>query len=43
MIFIACYKGYSHRPEEFSIPQEIAQGVQVLALTLAELAEGEWA
>jgi hydantoinase/carbamoylase family amidase len=42
MIFIPCYKGYSHRPEEFTTPQEIAQGVQVLALTLAELAEGTW-
>ena len=43
MLFIPCYKGYSHRPEEFSTPQEIAQGVQVLALTLAELAGGAWA
>jgi ureidoglycolate amidohydrolase len=37
MIFIPCYKGYSHRPDEFSSPQQIANGVQVLAETLARL------
>jgi N-carbamoyl-L-amino-acid hydrolase len=38
MIFIPCFKGYSHRPDEFSSPQQIERGVCVLAETLAELA-----
>jgi N-carbamoyl-L-amino-acid hydrolase len=38
MIFIPCYKGYSHRPDEFSSPEQIGCGVRVLAQTLAELA-----
>jgi ureidoglycolate amidohydrolase len=38
MIFIPCYKGYSHRPDEYSSPEVIAAGVQVLAETLARLA-----
>lgn len=38
MIFIPCRGGVSHRPDEFSSPQEIEAGVQTLALTLAELA-----
>ncbi|KAI3923555.1 hypothetical protein MKW92_044652 [Papaver armeniacum] len=37
MIFIPCYKGYSHKPEEFSTTGDIANGVKVLALTLAKL------
>ncbi|KAL8486573.1 hypothetical protein ACS0TY_023308 [Phlomoides rotata] len=37
MIFIPCYKGYSHKPEEFAAPQDVANGVRVLALTLAKL------
>ena len=37
MIFIPCFKGYSHRPDEFSSPEQLAVGVRVLALTLAEL------
>ncbi|CAH9095399.1 unnamed protein product [Cuscuta epithymum] len=37
MIFIPCYKGYSHKPEEFSAIEDIANGVKVLALTLANL------
>ncbi|KAL1536099.1 ureidoglycolate amidohydrolase [Salvia divinorum] len=37
MIFIPCYKGYSHKPEEFAAQQDIANGVRVLALTLAKL------
>jgi N-carbamoyl-L-amino-acid hydrolase len=37
MIFIPCYKGYSHRPDEFSSPAQIEKGVRVLAATLAEL------
>ena len=39
MIFIPSQHGYSHRPDEYSSPAEIAQGVQVLARTLAALAE----
>ena len=38
MIFIPCYKGYSHRPDEFSSPEQIEKGVRVLAETFAELA-----
>ncbi|KAH0640380.1 hypothetical protein KY285_036966 [Solanum tuberosum] len=37
MIFIPCYKGYSHKPEEFSSVEDITNGVKVLALTLAKL------
>ncbi|KAI5649386.1 hypothetical protein M9H77_35391 [Catharanthus roseus] len=37
MIFIPCYKGYSHKPEEFASMDNIANGVKVLALTLAKL------
>ena len=39
MIFIPCRNGWSHRPEEFASPEHIAAGVEVLALTLARLAE----
>jgi len=38
MIFIPCFKGYSHRPDEYSSPEQIEAGVQVLAATLADLA-----
>ncbi|XP_020578292.1 probable ureidoglycolate hydrolase [Phalaenopsis equestris] len=37
MIFIPCYKGYSHKPEEFASAPDIANGVKMLALTLAKL------
>lgn len=37
MIFIPCYRGYSHKPEEFASINNIADGVRVLALTLAKL------
>uniref|UniRef100_A0A7N0UYI2 Uncharacterized protein n=1 Tax=Kalanchoe fedtschenkoi TaxID=63787 RepID=A0A7N0UYI2_KALFE len=37
MIFIPCYKGYSHKPEEYSSPEDIANGVKVLALSMAKL------
>ncbi len=37
MIFIPCFKGYSHRPDEYSSPQQIEKGVIVLAKTLAIL------
>ncbi|EFJ52855.1 hypothetical protein VOLCADRAFT_55680, partial [Volvox carteri f. nagariensis] len=42
MIFIPCKNGWSHRPDEFSKPEDIANGVRVLALTLARLSEGSW-
>jgi N-carbamoyl-L-amino-acid hydrolase len=35
MIFIPSFKGYSHRPDEFSSPRQIETGVQVLAEVLA--------
>jgi ureidoglycolate amidohydrolase len=38
MLFIPCYKGYSHRPDEFAAPELMAAGARLLALTLAELA-----
>ena len=38
MIFIPCRNGYSHRPDEYSSPEQIKNGVNVLAHTLAELA-----
>eukprot|EP00268_Persea_americana_P062299 TRINITY_DN79813_c1_g1_i1.p1 TRINITY_DN79813_c1_g1~~TRINITY_DN79813_c1_g1_i1.p1 ORF type:complete len:499 (+),score=115.71 TRINITY_DN79813_c1_g1_i1:188-1498(+) len=37
MIFIPCYKGYSHKPEEYSSIEDIANGVKVLAMTMAKL------
>jgi len=40
MIFIPCRGGVSHRPDEFSTPEQIAAGVEVLAQTLAKLAGG---
>ena len=39
MIFIPCRNGYSHRPDEYSSPEQIKNGVTVLAHTLAKLAE----
>jgi N-carbamoyl-L-amino-acid hydrolase len=38
MIFIPCRGGVSHRPDEYSSPEQIHQGVRVLAGTLAALA-----
>jgi N-carbamoyl-L-amino-acid hydrolase len=37
MIFIPCRDGISHRPDEYSSPEDIVAGVTVLACTLAEL------
>lgn len=37
MIFIPCFKGYSHRPDEYSSPAAIAKGVAVLAGCLKDL------
>jgi len=39
MIFIPCRDGVSHRGDEFSTPEQIAAGVETLALTMAELAQ----
>ena len=39
MLFIPCRNGYSHRPDEYASPEDIARGVAVLAETLASLAE----
>jgi ureidoglycolate amidohydrolase len=38
MLFIPCRNGYSHRPDEYASPEDIARGVLVLAETLALLA-----
>jgi len=37
MLFIPCRNGYSHRPDEFASPEDIARGTLVLAETLAAL------
>jgi ureidoglycolate amidohydrolase len=39
MLFIPCRNGYSHRPDEYASPEDIARGALVLAETLAILAE----
>jgi ureidoglycolate amidohydrolase len=39
MLFIPCRHGYSHRPDEYAAPGDIARGTLVLAETLASLAE----
>ena len=38
MLFIRCRGGFSHRPDEYSSPEDIACGTHALALALAELA-----
>ncbi|HYV27857.1 MAG TPA: M20/M25/M40 family metallo-hydrolase, partial [Candidatus Eisenbacteria bacterium] len=38
MIFIPSRGGVSHRPDEYSSPEQICDGVRVLAQTLAKLA-----
>lgn len=40
MVFIPCRNGWSHRPDEFASPSDIARGIEVLALALAQLAGG---
>jgi len=37
MLFIPCRNGYSHRPDEYASPDDIARGTLVLAETLASL------
>ncbi len=39
MVFIPCRGGVSHRPDEYSAPQEIETGARVLASTLAKLSQ----
>jgi ureidoglycolate amidohydrolase len=38
MLFIPCHNGYSHRPDEYASPDDIARGTLVLAETLRSLA-----
>jgi ureidoglycolate amidohydrolase len=37
MLFIPCRNGYSHRPDEYACPEDIARGTLVLAEALATL------
>ncbi len=37
MIFIPCRDGVSHRPDEYSAPEDIVAGIEVLAHTLARI------
>jgi len=37
MLFIPCRSGYSHRPDEYAAPEDIARGALVLAEALAKL------
>jgi ureidoglycolate amidohydrolase len=37
-VFIPCRGGVSHRPDEYSSPEEIENGVRILAGALAKLA-----
>jgi len=39
MIFIPCFRGYSHRPDEYAAPEAIRDGVRTLAATLARLSQ----
>lgn len=38
MLFVRCRGGFSHRPDEYSSPEDIALGTRVLAEALAKLA-----
>jgi len=37
MLFIPCRNGYSHRPDEYASPEDIARGALILAEALADL------
>jgi N-carbamoyl-L-amino-acid hydrolase len=37
MLFIPCRNGWSHRPDEYASPEDIARGTLILAETLARL------
>jgi ureidoglycolate amidohydrolase len=39
MLFIPCRAGVSHRPDEYASPEDIANGVRVLARALGQLSE----
>jgi len=39
MLFIPCRNGYSHRPDEYASPEDIARGTLVLAETLVALSQ----
>jgi N-carbamoyl-L-amino-acid hydrolase len=39
MLFIPCRNGYSHRPDEYASPEDIARGTLILAETLAALSQ----
>jgi N-carbamoyl-L-amino-acid hydrolase len=39
MLFVPCRNGYSHRPDEYASPEDVACGTLVLAETLAALAQ----
>ncbi len=39
MLFIPCRNGYSHRPDEYASPEDIARGTLVLAETLVTLSQ----
>ena len=39
MLFIPCRGGYSHRPDEYASPEDIARGTLILAEALATLSE----
>ena len=40
MLFVPCRAGVSHRPDEYSSPQQIQKGVETLAVALKKLASG---
>ncbi len=40
MLFIPCRNGYSHRPDEYASPEDIARGTLMLAVALAKLCGG---
>jgi hydantoinase/carbamoylase family amidase len=42
MVFVPCRNGWSHRPDEFASAKAVGDGVGVLALAMADLAEGSW-
>jgi ureidoglycolate amidohydrolase len=39
MLFIPCRNGYSHRPDEYASPEDIARGALVLAESVAKLSK----
>lgn len=42
MIFVPSVKGYSHRPDEYTKPEDIASGAQVFVQTLLEMDQIDW-